>query len=210
MIGPDEANFVQARDLIGRQVSHLARLVDDLLDVSRITQHKILLRKERLDLVPLVRAAVEDHRALLEGGRLRLQVDLPATPLLVSGDPTRLAQVVGNLLHNASKFTDADGNVSVRLAAAEDMAVLSIRDTGIGIDAALLDHVFEPFSAAGGDISLHSSGQFEFGSRGLGLGLALAKAAVEAHAGRIELRSIVAQGTSVKIVLPQACRPRCP
>jgi len=197
MIGPDEPNFVQARDLIGRQVSHLARLVDDLLDVSRITQHKILLRKERLDFVPLVRAAVEDHRTLLEGGRLRLSVELPQTPLIVSGDPTRLAQIVGNLLHNAAKFTDAGGSVAVRLAAApaEGRAVLSVRDTGIGLDKDILARLFEPFSQA--DRTLARS------RGGLGLGLALVKGLVELHEGRVDALSAgLGQGSEFVIRVP--------
>jgi PAS domain S-box-containing protein len=115
LIGLPDANLKQAGAVIERQVAHLARLVDDLLDVSRITSGKILLRKEPLDLVPLVRSAALDHRVLLEGTGLQLTLELPDQPLRIIGDPTRLAQVVGNLLQNASKFTDAGGAVHVRL-----------------------------------------------------------------------------------------------
>jgi PAS domain S-box-containing protein len=202
MIGPDEATFTQARDLIARQVSHLARLVDDLLDVSRITQRKILLRKERLDLVPLVRAAVEDHRALIEGGGVRLSVELPRQPVMVSGDPTRLSQIVGNLMHNASKFTDAGGTVTVRLttedesqSAADATAVVSVRDTGIGMDKEILARLFEPFSQA--DRSLARS------RGGLGLGLALVKGLVELHDGRVEAVSAgLGRGSELIVRLP--------
>src|SRR5262249_45308841 len=117
LVGPADAPLAQARDMIDRQAAHMARLVDDLLDVSRITRGKVLLRKERPDLVPLVRVAAEDHRILLEATGLKLSVDLPDHSLWVEGDPTRLAQVVGNLLHNANKFTDAGGRVAVRLEA---------------------------------------------------------------------------------------------
>jgi PAS domain S-box-containing protein len=214
MIGPDEGTFTQARDLIARQVSHLARLVDDLLDVSRITQRKILLRKERLDLAPLVRAAVEDHRALIEGGGVRLSADLPREPVMVSGDPTRLSQIVGNLMHNASKFTDAGGSVAVHLtvAGADDgtvpgavpgaadnfahgMAVLSVRDTGIGMEKEILARLFEPFSQA--DRSLARS------RGGLGLGLALVKGLVELHDGRVEAVSAgLGRGSELIVRLP--------
>ena len=136
LIGPGDADLCQARDVIDRQVTHLARLVDDLLDVSRISRGKVLLRAERLDLVPLVRTAVGDHRPLLESTGLRLVVDLPDRPIWVQGDPTRLLQVAGNLLQNARKFTDPGGTVTVRLAAEPDgaAAILAVRDTGIGMD----------------------------------------------------------------------------
>jgi PAS domain S-box-containing protein len=181
LIGPADPNLAKARDMIDRQVAHVARLVDDLLDVSRITRGKILLRKERLHLVPLVRAAVEDHRALLEGTGLTLSVELPAGPLWVEGDPTRLAQVVGNLLHNANKFTDAGGHVAVRLAAETNEAVLSVRDTGIGMGEDILARLFEPFSQA--DRSLDRS------RGGLGLGLALVKGLAELHGGGVRAAS---------------------
>ena len=181
LLGLPDARLELARDMIDRQVTHLARLVDDLLDVSRITRGKILLRKERLDLVPLVRSAVEDHRALLEGTGLELSAQLPNGPVSVAGDPTRLAQVVGNLLHNANKFTDAGGRVSVRLEADGGAAVLSVRDTGIGMDADMLARLFEPFSQA--DRSLARS------RGGLGLGLALVKGLAELHGGGVRASS---------------------
>src|SRR5262249_47245873 len=99
----------QARDMMDRQVGHMARLIDDLLDVSRIARGKILLRKERCDLAEIVRTSVEDYRGILEATGLELTVELPNDPLCVEGDRTRLAQIVGNLLHNANKFTDAGG-----------------------------------------------------------------------------------------------------
>src|SRR5439155_9933197 len=120
MLGLPESPLVQARDMIDRQVTHMARLIDDLLDMSRLSRGKILLRKERVDLVQVVRATVEDYRSLLEGTGLQLDVRLPSGPMYVHGDPPRLAQVLGNVLHNANKFTDAGGHVLVEMDAEED------------------------------------------------------------------------------------------
>jgi PAS domain S-box-containing protein len=201
LIGPADPNLARARDLIGRQVTHMARLVDDLLDVSRISRGKILLRRQRLDLVPLVRAAVEDHRPLLERGGVRLSVEAPAGPLWVDGDATRLAQVVGNLLHNANKFTNTGGQVLVRLTAGPDAtAVLAVRDTGIGMDAGMLTRLFEPFSQA--DRSLDRS------RGGLGLGLALVKGLMELHGGTVRAASDgPGQGTEIILTLPLCPAP---
>src|SRR5262249_18739892 len=140
LIGSLDADLGQALDVVDRQAAHLSRLVDDLLDVSRISRGKGLLRTERLDLVPLVRAAVEDHRPLLESAGLTVVFDLPDRPIWVQGDPTRLSQVAGNLLQNAGKFTDAGGTVTVRLAEDPDDAatVLAVSDTGMGMDESML------------------------------------------------------------------------
>ncbi len=197
LAGPPRPELQRAEDIIERQVAHLARLVDDLLDVSRISRGKILLRKERLDLAPLVRTAAEDFRPMLEGAGLRLEVDVADRPLWTVGDPTRLAQVVGNLLHNASKFTDAGGVVAVRLAADADgrQAVLTVRDTGIGMEADILSHLFEAFSQA--DRSLDRS------RGGLGLGLALVKGLVDLHGGAVRAASPgLGGGAEFTVVLP--------
>ncbi len=203
LIGSSDPMQAQARDLIERQVAHMARLVDDLLDVSRITRGNILLRKGRLDLVALVRAAVEDHRRLLEEAGLDLTVELPDRPLWVEGDPTRLAQVVGNLLHNANKFTDAGGKVAVRLTAEAggEGAVLSVRDSGIGLGPDILGRLFEPFSQA--DRSLDRS------RGGLGLGLALVKGLVELHGGTVWASSPgPGRGAEFVLRLPLAAPPK--
>jgi CheY-like chemotaxis protein len=187
--------------MIDRQVSHLVRLVDDLLDVSRITRGKVLLRKERLDLGELVRSVVEDHRALLESTGLKLFADLPDEPVWVTGDPTRLSQVVGNLLQNANKFTDAGGRVTVRLAAEPGGgAALAVRDTGIGMGPDILARLFEPFSQA--DRSLDRS------RGGLGLGLALVKGLVGLHGGSVQASSPgVGKGSEFLIRLPTSATP---
>ncbi len=169
----------RARDVIDRQVAHLAQLVDDLLDVTRISRGKIRLQRRRLDLVELVRRAVEDHRTLL--AEREVAVDIPGEPVWVDGDPTRLAQAIGNLLQNTAKFTPEDGKVHVSLRTGEAMAIVDVADTGLGIDAETFKRLFEPFAQA--DRSLARS------QGGLGLGLALVKGMVDLHGGRVSAQS---------------------
>lgn len=195
--GPQESQLNQARDMIDRQATHMARLIDDLLDMSRISQGKILLRKEPLDLTELVRATVEDYRASLEKAGLTLEGEMPAESFMLLGDRTRLWQVIGNVLHNAGKFTDPGGRVTVRLGREGEnkTARLSVRDTGIGIEPEMLARVFETFSQA--DRSLDRS------RGGLGLGLSLVKGLVEQHGGAVEAYSAgLGHGTEVIIRLP--------
>jgi two-component system CheB/CheR fusion protein len=195
MPNASEAQVERARATIERQVHHLTRLVDDLLDVSRISQGKILLRKEHLDLVALVRSTLEDHRGALVAAGLDLDVSLPEQPLWVSGDPTRLAQAVGNVLHNAGKFTDRGGRVAVLLGKEGSEAVLAVRDTGIGIEPEVLTQLFEPFSQAPPGLD-RSRG-------GLGLGLALVRRLVALHGGLVEAASEgLGRGAEVRLRLP--------
>ncbi|HEV2856416.1 MAG TPA: chemotaxis protein CheB [Thermoanaerobaculia bacterium] len=180
-----------------RQVHHLTRLVDDLLDISRISRGKILLKRERLDLVDAVRATAEDQRIELETAGLDLEVGLPGSPIWVEGDLTRLSQTVSNVLHNAGKFTEPGGRieVSVRAEPERGTAVVRVRDTGIGMQPELLARVFEPFSQAdrGPDRS----------RGGLGLGLSLVKALVELHGGSVEAASPgLGRGSEVTIRFP--------
>ncbi len=147
---PDGEESLRARAVLGRQVSHLSNLVDDLLDITRITRGRIRIRRERLDLVAVVRQTLEDHRSLFEGREVGL--DLPMEPLWMVGDRTRLVQVVGNLLSNAEKFTPPAGRVSVSLARTSNSAVLEVADTGTGIDADMLGRLFEPFAQADGSL----------------------------------------------------------
>jgi chemotaxis methyl-accepting protein methylase/signal transduction histidine kinase len=193
------AQAVRARATIERQVLHLTHLVDDLLDVSRISQGKILLRKERIDLAELLRATVEDHRGALTEAGLRLEMRLPLQPLWVHGDPTRLAQAVGNVLHNAGKFTDRGGEVSVAAAAEmsgpQRMATITVRDTGIGIAPEVLAELFEPFSQAPPGLDRERGG--------LGLGLALVRRLVELHGGAVEASSEgTGRGAEIRLHLP--------
>ncbi len=179
---PDEERN-RVRSMLERQVRHLSRIVDDLLDVTRITRGKIELRRERMDLARLVRESVDDHRRLLEGARLTTAADVPAEPLWVRADRTRLAQVLDNLLQNAAKFTDPGGRVTVRLGVDRQtqQAIVTVEDTGTGIDAQLLPRVFDMFTQA--DQSLDRS------RGGLGLGLALVKGLIELHGGSVSAAS---------------------
>ncbi|XXX71914.1 PAS domain S-box protein [Sorangium sp. So ce134] len=188
--------LVRACGVIDRQVSHMARLVDDLLDVSRVARGKIQLRKERCDLVRLLQLTAEDYRSTLEASGLRLELELPAGPVWVLGDPTRLSQAVSNLLHNANKFTDPGGRVTVALSVTpESSAVVRVRDTGVGMDPATLARLFEPFSQA--DRSLDRS------RGGLGLGLALVKGLVGLHGGTASAQSGgIGHGTEMVLRLP--------
>jgi signal transduction histidine kinase len=193
----DDARAARARDVIERQVRHLSRLVDDLLDVTRITRGRVVLHRERLDLARLVHDTVEDHRATFEAAALALDVRLPPVPVPVDGDPTRLAQVVGNLLSNSAKFTPPGGNVSVRLEDDGADVTLLVRDTGEGVDPEVLPRMFEPFSQA--DRSLART------RGGLGLGLAIVKGLVELHGGKVAASSAGrGAGTEVAVRLPRA------
>jgi PAS domain S-box-containing protein len=186
----------KVREMMVRQIQHMGRIVDDLLDVSRIHQRKVILRRERLDLVRLVRLAVEDHGPAFDTAGVALTFDAPPDPVWVHGDQTRLTQVVGNLLHNALKFTDTGGAVSVRVAADPDgRATVAVRDTGVGIEPEMLSRLFEPFAQA--DRSLARS------KGGLGLGLALVKGLTELHGGEVRATSGgPGQGAELVIELP--------
>jgi signal transduction histidine kinase len=181
LLGPADPRVQEARDLIDRQARHLGRLVDDLLDLSRVTRGKVTLRTERLPVADLLAAAVDAARPAFDARGHRLEVSPPPGPLCVEGDPTRLAQVLGNLLTNAAKYTSDGG--AVRLSAAEEdgQAVIRVRDSGVGITPELLPHVFELFTQ-GGPGPAPSEG-------GLGIGLAVVKALAEMHGGRVEARS---------------------
>lgn len=190
----------RAQQIIERQVGHLTRIVDDLLDVTRISRGKLQLRNERLDLRVLVERTVEDYRTLFTTRSLSLEVTYPAAPLWTDGDPTRLAQIVGNLLQNAAKFTPTGGSIILALGAVARVAELRIRDSGIGIDPAMLPRLFQPFSQA--DTTLARS------LGGLGLGLALVKGLVELHGGTVEAFSGGAgAGTEFVVRMPLAAAP---
>jgi two-component system CheB/CheR fusion protein len=166
-----------AHDLMERQVRHLARLVDDLLDVSRISQGKLTLRTGPVDLAAVVRQAVENAAPLVEARRQRLDVSLPAEPLPLEADPTRLAQVVANLLHNAAKYTPEGGHVRLDARREGDQVVLRVADDGIGLSPEVLPRVFDLFAQAEPGLP-HSQG-------GLGIGLTLVQGLVEMHGGSV-------------------------
>ncbi|MGE0605707.1 MAG: ATP-binding protein [Pirellulales bacterium] len=196
-VGSRESEAVAMQDIIQRQSSHMSRMIDDLLEVSRISRGKIKLRLEPVDLAVLARDAVEDCRRGFEAQRIVLTVELPREPVWVRGDATRLTQVLVNLLQNSAKFTDVGGTVHVTLRAAvqESAAHLLVRDTGIGMDQRTLSRAFEPFRQ--GDQNI------DRGQGGLGLGLALVKGLVEMHGGKVSAASQgVGHGSEFEVRLP--------
>src|SRR5712691_7677077 len=179
----DVATIQRAHDMIEQKSRHMARLVDDLLDVSRITHGKIEIDRECLDLNDLVGAWGREHRSLLEQEGISLVVELPGEAVWIEGDETRLIQVMENLLHNAGKFTGAGGRVTVRLTVdpSRNRAAVQVIDTGAGIEPELLPHLFEPFIQ--GDHSLDRR------LGGLGVGLTLVKHLIELHGGEVAVHS---------------------
>ncbi len=203
MLQRSEPGGPQARHalvVIDRQVQQMQRLIDDLLDLTRITRGKILLRTERIDLVEIIRRSVEDYTRAIREKRLALELDLPSMPVPVDGDPVRLCQIIGNLLSNAIKFTAADGRISLSLSVDETQsgeATLRIADDGMGMPAELIGRLFQPFSQ--GAMNLDRS------SGGLGLGLALVKSLTELHGGQVGATSAGRDsGSCFEIRLPLA------
>lgn len=192
-----------ARDIISRQVTHMSRLVDDLMDVSRITLGQVTLRNDVVSLRSVLADAQESAGPLIEAQRHSLSVEIPADVLTVHGDATRLAQVFHNLLTNAAKYTPPGGQIAVRTALEGRQVTVSVRDTGIGIPIEAQNRVFQLFA------QVHTN---EFNkARGLGIGLALAKQLVELHGGRIEVRSQGAgTGSEFVVCLPVVESPTRP
>jgi PAS domain S-box-containing protein len=171
----------QGQAIIGRQVAHMSRLVDDLLDVTRIARGKIQLQRDWIELGDIVRRTVEDHMATFDSAGVRFESHIAAGPMWLIGDATRVAQIVGNLLGNAAKFTPRGGQVDLELEIDGSMALLRVRDNGVGIEHTVLDRLFEPFSQA------HQT--LERSRGGLGLGLALVKGLVGLHGGWVTAAS---------------------
>jgi signal transduction histidine kinase len=181
LAGGDAEALARSRAVMERQVGQMVRLIDDLLDVSRITRGKLQLVMERVDLKAAVEAAVEMSRPQVEKAGLRLSVSVPDRPVWVNGDRVRLAQVLSNLLNNAAKYTEPGGNVALTAAQNDAHAVVRVRDTGIGIPPDMLPHVFELFTQVNRSLN-RSQG-------GLGIGLALVRRLVEMHGGTVEAHS---------------------
>jgi CheY-like chemotaxis protein len=182
--------------MIDRQVEHMTRLIDDLLDVSRIARGKVTLHKEEINLTETGRTAVEDYRALLDGAGIVCQFKPPQSPIWIMGDAARLAQVIINLMDNARKFTDRGGCVTLEIGStAKGEVAITVKDTGIGMDKETLARIFDPFSQA--DRSLDRS------RGGLGLGLALVKGLVELHGGTVQANSAgLGHGSEFVVTLP--------
>jgi PAS domain S-box-containing protein len=185
----------QAREIMERQVQQMVRLVDDLLDLSRITRSKIELRRERVGLAAVMQSAVETSRPLIEAAGHRLSLTLPATPVYVDADVIRLAQVFSNLLNNAAKFTQRGGQIWLTAEREGSDAVVTVRDNGMGIPAPMLPRIFDMFT------QVERSPERSPG--GLGIGLTLVKRLVELHGGSIEARSAGhGQGSEFSVRLP--------
>jgi PAS domain S-box-containing protein len=191
----DSASVEQAREIARRQVRHMARLLDDLLDVARFTRGKIQLRREPVDLAAVAAQAIETARPLIEARGHRLEVTLPPGPVVLVGDPTRLEQILANLLNNAAKYTEPGGRIDLTAELQSQEVMLWVRDTGIGLSEEMLPRVFDLFSQA--DRSLDRA------QGGLGIGLTLVRSLVELHGGSIAVASAgLGQGSEFTVRLP--------
>jgi len=181
MAGADQPLVQDLADMMGRQVVHMVRLVDDLLEISRITRGTIELRRMPVQLAAVVASALETSRTMIDAARHRLEVQLPDEDVWLDVDHTRIAQVISNLLNNAAKYTDPGGLIRLTGRRVGDEAVIEVQDTGIGIPAALLPRVFDMF-AQGDTAASRSPG-------GLGIGLTLVRSVVEMHGGKVAAQS---------------------
>ncbi|MGY3266980.1 PAS domain S-box protein [Lysobacter sp. HA35] len=194
----DDADTARrTRQMMERQLGHMVRLIDDLLDVSRITSGKVVLQRDRISLQDAALAAIESARPLIEGARHRLHLDLPGTPLWIDADPTRIAQVMGNLLTNAAKYTPDGGDITLRVYDCDDTACVSVSDTGLGIPPDSLGAVFGMFAQVNRTL--------ERAQGGLGIGLALARRLVDMHGGTVTAHSDgLGRGSTFTVCLPLA------
>jgi len=195
---PGSPVATRAREILRRQTDHLVRLVDDLLDVNRITHGKIQVQLAPADLRELVRRAFQDARGLFDARGIELLLSEPAEPLWVAADAERFAQMVGNLLHNALKFTPAGGRVELSIVRAGAACEVHVKDSGRGIEPADLERIFEPF---------HQSRRSRESGGGLGLGLALVKGLAERHGGSVRAVSDLSTGAELVLSLPLAPPP---
>src|SRR5690606_6265562 len=190
----------RATTIVERQVRHLSRLVDDLLDVSRIGHGRIELRREPVALAAIVAGALEASRPLVDERSHRLSVSLPPEPVHVFADPTRLEQVLQNLVNNAARYTPAGGHIAIVAEQVDGEAVLRVRDDGTGIPPDMLGRIFEPFTQL--DRPLERS------AGGLGMGLTLVRRLVELHGGRVEVHSDgIGRGSEFVVRMPALARP---
>ncbi|WP_242392421.1 hybrid sensor histidine kinase/response regulator [Anaeromyxobacter oryzisoli] len=193
---PDSPQAGRAKEVLRRQTEHLARLVDDLLDVTRVTRGKIQLHRRHLDLRAVARRTCDDHRALFESRGIALRIDTTPGAVWIDADATRISQVIGNLLQNAAKFTPAGGSVSVHTGVAEGDAELRVRDDGVGMEPSEIDRMFQPFAQSERSLARTRGG--------LGLGLALVRGLVELHGGTVRAHSAgPGRGSEFVVRLPR-------
>jgi PAS domain S-box-containing protein len=198
---PGSEQATRAREVIARQTQHLTRLVDDLLDVTRISRGKIELHRGCVDLRDVVRRTCDDHRSMFEGRGVQLSVLLPPQPIWADVDATRISQVLSNLLQNAAKFTQAQGSVLVAAEVDDGRANIRVRDSGVGMEPHLVERLFEPFVQAERGLARTQGG--------LGLGLALVKGLTELHGGTVSARSEgLGHGSDFVVELPLAAPPQ--
>jgi PAS domain S-box-containing protein len=194
---PIDPELNWSRDVIERQVQQMARLLDDLLDVSRITRNKLQLRRQHIELSAAIQSAVETSRPLIDAGSHRLSIVLPAEPIHLHADLIRLAQVFSNLLNNAAKYTDRGGEIALAVERRAGEVQVSVRDSGMGVAADMLPRIFEPFTQA--------IPALERSQGGLGIGLSLVRGLIGMHGGSVEARSSgIGQGSEFIVRLPIA------
>jgi CheY-like chemotaxis protein len=192
-----------ARDVISRQADHMARLIDDLLDVSRIVQGKVVVKLEWLELGALVERSIESSTPRIAARGQQLLVELPPEQVVLRGDAVRLSQVLSNLINNAAKFSAPETRITLTAGYAHGEVRIAVRDEGAGIDPAFLPHIFDLFAQA--DQSLDRS------QGGLGIGLTLVKHLVELHGGRVQARSDgPGRGTEMTVYLPAQIKAQAP
>ena len=197
--GQDDQQLARAGDIIARQVEQASRLLDDLLDASRIKEGKVALRRTRMTLASVLEQAIEASRPLLEQQGHHFELDVPAGPVYLDADPARLVQVFSNLLNNAAKYTDPGGRVRLSLRVHGHHAVVSVADTGIGLDPDMRSRIFEVFTQV--------EPEAQQAQGGLGIGLALVKSLVELHGGEVEARSEgLGRGSEFLVRLPISSR----
>ena len=198
--GNDPALMEDACGILERQIGHMVRLMDDLLDISRVTSGKLQLHKERVELAAAVRSALEETRPVIEASGHELTVTLPQEAVFLNADSARLAQIFSNLLNNAAKYTDKGGHIWLTAERADGQVTVSVRDTGIGIRAEQLPRIFQMFS--------QTTRALERSQGGLGIGLALVRGLVELHGGTIEAHSNgPGMGSEFIVRLPVLDRP---
>jgi signal transduction histidine kinase len=192
---PSADKAIRTRDLMDRQLSHLVRLVDDLLDVSRISQGKIRLQKERAQVKDMIQSALEAARPLVESGGHTLTVTMSSHPIWMDADKVRIAQVIGNLLNNAAKYTPRGGCITLQVSCDHDDVVIVVSDNGVGIPPEMQSHIFQMFAQIGEQVHRAQGG--------LGIGLALVKQLVSMHEGSISVQSDgTGKGSTFTVRLP--------
>ena len=195
LAGDDRAAIEEVRTTMDRQSQQMVRLIDDLLDVSRITRGTVELRKCRVELSAVIENAVETARPIIEEMGHKLDVTVPKQPIVLEADGTRLSQVIANLLNNAAKYMDRGGSIELVADRQQSTAVVTVKDSGIGIPAEMIDRIFDMFTQVDGSL--------ERSHGGLGIGLTLVKRLVEMHGGSVEVRSAGPdQGSEFTVRLP--------